>query len=61
MKKDTKARKLTISRETVLPLQNDQLVDVAGGSTPASVITLISAATVAACPFVSMAFNCFGR
>jgi hypothetical protein len=40
MHKDTGSRKLTLKRETITPLQSEELDGVAGGVTPSIVVTV---------------------
>ena len=50
MKKDTGLRKLILVRETIQPLQSDELDNVHGGMTPVSVaVSVASRASSAAC------------
>jgi hypothetical protein len=46
MKKDT--RKLNLNRETIMPLQSDELTEVNGGTSPATTVTVSSAPCIAA-------------
>jgi hypothetical protein len=56
-------RKLSLNRQTLVPLQHEQLHDVAGGISPSLVISIFSAlsAHYSISAYTASAFGCGGK